>query len=435
MIHNFRGTHEIENRIRHMGLEYTQTKDQLMLTKDNFASIRTEHLSWQTESKRSGFIRHDVKSDIEIELEEGRRVLGSRYTVDDAILACEGMKKKALLNYKYSKQYFSMLSRREFNNQLKTFLEEHPEFVEIKNIQDYKPQKVAFDKWVAFEGIYIMVLGKYKQIYIGQTSELTKRIKQHWGVRAENDTERIEYWESSYRTLKSKIRYGESNEYNAVMTIDSFGPLDTTQIFFLNTTRDGNTKEKEAERMELESEYIRSFDSKFLCNRKDEKTGKYFYREEGLAAAKAKLEAIDSKRRKHTNMVTHFGVRIKNTAKTPKREQPKFSDYFMKFKELGYSEILDIDTYRYVPGMYILVLEEHELIYIGSTNNSIRSSIVAVWSKCKGTIEGVDDDKITIKDFKPLDTTKIFVKPNVEYRNEKERLISIIHKTNLLNRR
>lgn len=407
--------------IMHFGLIYSKPRKELELHKVNYARIRTEGTV-----VNGNLGQYVVKSDIDLALEEGKKLCIEGFTREDAKKACEEQRRNALRNYDYNKQYFRMLKSSEFKHQIEKFREAYPEFTEVKAINDYRPKNVGICSSGPYEGVYVMVLGKYKQIYVGQTKSLSTRIKEHWGVRAGNDLEHIERWDSSVLPLKKCTYYPGANEENSVLTIDAFGPLDTTQIFFYETPLD-------AVRKKLEAELIDFFNHKFLCNRRDEKTGKYIYRDLTVAIEKCKIK--EEKRKAKQKTTTHFGVRIKDREKTTGIIRPKFEQYFSKFRELGYKSISDLNEYNETPGVYILVLDDFEKIYVGHAEKDIRKSVMGVWARRKPTGDKVVYDDLRIQDFKPIDTTKIFVKKTTDYKAEKMKLQELIRKENLLNGR
>ena len=175
--------------------------------------------------------------------------------------------------------------------------------------------------------------------------------------------------------------------------------------------------------------------NKFLCNRRDETTGKVLYREEGLKAAKVKLQTKAEKRKGKRKTIEHFGVKIKDKEKSPELPKSKFIDYYEKLIKLGYTEITDLSDYTYSDGVYILVLEKFEKMFIGSSEKSIRSNVLSTWNKCKGSLLSADMDNLKISDFRPLDTTKIFVKEGGVYKTEKTALKKLIKNDVILNRR
>jgi hypothetical protein len=89
-------------------------------------------------------------------------------------------------------------------------------------------------------GIYIMVLDQYKQIYIGKAKNIKDRIKQHW-------YNKIHFDRLLFGTIESSI-----------LSIDSFGPLDTTRIFILPIQTDID---------EVEEGFVNSINSIYLLNR------------------------------------------------------------------------------------------------------------------------------------------------------------------------
>lgn len=76
----------------------------------------------------------------------------------------------ALLNLDVNLNFFSSLSDNDFNDELDKFLSEHDEFEKVENLDHYD----------GVSGYYILVYDQYKQIYIGNTDNLKKRIRIHW---------------------------------------------------------------------------------------------------------------------------------------------------------------------------------------------------------------------------------------------------------------
>lgn len=68
------------------------------------------------------------------------------------------------------------------------------------------------------EGLYLMVLDDYKQLYVGVSSDMKKRIQNHW------------------RKRKSLERLIFGDACNSTLSVDSFGPLDTTRVFYIETS-------------------------------------------------------------------------------------------------------------------------------------------------------------------------------------------------------
>ena len=90
-----------------------------------------------------------------------------------------------------------------------------------------------------------MVLDEYKQVYIGTASygtNIKKRIINHW----------------STKKHFGRLLYGRVE--NSILSIDSFGALDTTRIFYKKV--DSNEKI-----FLLEDKYIKDFKPEYRLNR------------------------------------------------------------------------------------------------------------------------------------------------------------------------
>lgn len=87
----------------------------------------------------------------------------------------------------------------------------------------------------------MLVLGKYKQVYIGKSTDIKKRILSHWRAKKEFN----------------RLIYGSVEE--SILSIDSFGALDTTQIFYQSVSQSDIDR--------LEEKLIDSFENKYLLNR------------------------------------------------------------------------------------------------------------------------------------------------------------------------
>ena len=93
--------------------------------------------------------------------------------------------------------------------------------------------------------VYIMVFDAYKTAYIGiTTNTLKQRIEQHWKRQRAFD----------------RLIFGSTEK--SVLSIDSFGPLDTTRIYILPYTKDRKTELEDYEHI-----CIKAFDNRYLLNR------------------------------------------------------------------------------------------------------------------------------------------------------------------------
>ena len=120
---------------------------------------------------------------------------------------CEKHRKECLENFDLNISYFATLDEEKFEKALTKLLKRRKKFTQIYDI--YQCDNVA--------GIYVLVLDRYKQVYIGQTNNIKRRILQHWRAKKEFD----------------KLIFGRTEK--SILSIDSFGCLDTTRIFVLET--------------------------------------------------------------------------------------------------------------------------------------------------------------------------------------------------------
>ena len=138
-------------------------------------------------------------------------------------------KKKALENYRLNMEFYKKLNQDEFNKCLNRILK-------LKNNQDLK-EVLDLKEFLGIKGIYVMVLDKYKQIYVGQSQrDVVARIIQHW-------TKNIEL-ENLKTGDKEKLR------------MDSFGLLDTTRIFIEEVEVSNIDKREEEIVKQIPEEYL-----------------------------------------------------------------------------------------------------------------------------------------------------------------------------------
>lgn len=111
--------------------------------------------------------------------------------------------KDCMENFKLNMNYFNSLDKNEFNDYLDKFIEKK-KFIETKDLNELKD----------ISGIYIIVLDEYKQVYIGTSKDIKRRILSHWRKKKEF----------------SRLIYGKVD--TSILSIDSFGALDTTRIYY-----------------------------------------------------------------------------------------------------------------------------------------------------------------------------------------------------------
>lgn len=144
---------------------------------------------------------------------------------------CAEYRKLCLKNFDLNMEYFSKLDKAAFDAALSYFLSKYKQFAEVTNLNDF----------AGVEGFYIMVLDEYKQVYIGKTENIKRRIMQHWSKTKPFD-----------RTLFPMYAWNKST-----FSIDFFRALDTTRIFvWKKRMSDG-----------IEADLIRNFPAQFCTNR------------------------------------------------------------------------------------------------------------------------------------------------------------------------
>ena len=104
------------------------------------------------------------------------------------------IKNRVEFNYDLNMKYLETLDFNEFNNYLLKFVKNN-RFIEVDDLSKYRD----------VSGNYILVLDKYKQVYIGQSNSITKRIRNHW----------------SRKKCAERLIWG--NAFNSILSIDSFG--------------------------------------------------------------------------------------------------------------------------------------------------------------------------------------------------------------------
>lgn len=136
-------------------------------------------------------------------------------------------KEDCLYDYDKNMEYYESLSRSYFKRKVRFFTEKY-NFKEIDDLNEADQ----------LEGLYMMVLDEYCQCYIGISTDIKRRISEHWASQKNVDSILLRDKDSSR------------------LPIDCFRALDTTRIFILDTYSTS-----------MEEVLIDSFDSKYLMNR------------------------------------------------------------------------------------------------------------------------------------------------------------------------
>lgn len=134
----------------------------------------------------------------------------------------------ASINYDLNMRYFKSLDYDEFSK----YISKKCKKFNFKECTD-------LTELIGVEGLYMMVLDNYKQVYIGQASNIKRRIMSHW-----NEKKSLE-----------RLIFGDICESG--LSIDSFGALDTTRVFYKETRVLHINEEK----------IVADFDSRYTLNR------------------------------------------------------------------------------------------------------------------------------------------------------------------------
>ncbi len=122
---------------------------------------------------------------------------------------CEEYRELCLENFDLNMRYFKSLDLVKFNSAFDSFVKKHYEFQKVDDLSSFEN----------ISGYYIMVLDEYRQIYIGKSGNIKKRIRQHWTATKPFD-----------KTLFPMYAHKTS-----CFSIDFFRPLDTTRLFVWKT--------------------------------------------------------------------------------------------------------------------------------------------------------------------------------------------------------
>ena len=199
--------------MKHFGVNLVQRKYSFKLNREEFAMI-------------------NIKSSFTVPLtglvEKGAYADESGKTYKEEW--CKEYREICLKNYDFNMKYFDGLDKTEFESAVCDFLENNKEFQKVDDL----------NLLAGKSGYYLMVLDEYKQVYIGKTDDIKKRIMQHWSKTKSFD-----------RTLLPM--YNDKSCFS----IDFFRALDTTRIFVYKSKLEYGT----------EAELIDSFPAKFCTNR------------------------------------------------------------------------------------------------------------------------------------------------------------------------
>lgn len=135
---------------------------------------------------------------------------------------------RASLNYDMNMRFFDALDKATFDAYIAERIKK------FKMVECFDLHELS-----EVEGLYMLVLDQFKQVYIGISGDMKTRIQTHWNK--QKSLERLIFGDICSSTL----------------SIDSFGALDTTRIFYI--------KSHSAHR--LEAKVVHAFSPVFSLNR------------------------------------------------------------------------------------------------------------------------------------------------------------------------
>lgn len=144
---------------------------------------------------------------------------------------CKNYQKKCLENFDLNMELFKSLQSDEFNSEIDEFLNTFNQFKIVSDLGKYD----------SVSGYYVMVLDEYKQLYIGTSTDIKGRIKEHWRKSKRFD----------------RLLFPMDNVKGSIISIDCFKALDTTRILAYETENIYT----------IEDTYINYFSPKFINNR------------------------------------------------------------------------------------------------------------------------------------------------------------------------
>ena len=184
-----------QEKIEHFGV-LIKKSEKNKLSRENYAVIDKKSSTWYSKRK---FLYKTAEERQKYYDDEECKIYSDSF--------CVAWREKCLINFDKNMAFFEQISKEEFEKALQKMLQSNKRIKQIFDLNDCK----------SMSGIYIMVLDEYKQAYIGQAQDIKKRIMQHWSRKKPFD----------------RLIFGEVDK--SVLSIDSFGALDTTRIFVLET--------------------------------------------------------------------------------------------------------------------------------------------------------------------------------------------------------
>lgn len=214
----------------HFGVLVVEDMYGLRLTKDNYAIIDNR---FSFNLGRGTFYTIDyVREHPDIYLiDEITEINGKQYVTKLHYTDswCKQHYQSCIQNYDLNMAFYASLDKTKFEKKVNAFLRKHTEFKSVADLKEYEGES----------GYYLMVLDEYKQVYLGTSENIKKRIQKHWTIRKKFD----------------RLLFGSVEESR--ISIDSFRALDTTRVYAYKTWKIYDSEDK----------YISFFPDEYLCNR------------------------------------------------------------------------------------------------------------------------------------------------------------------------
>ncbi|MGM9600730.1 MAG: hypothetical protein ACI3W5_03955 [Faecousia sp.] len=218
-----------EERQYHFGVLVVPGKYGLRLCRENYAIIDNKPTD---KGGRSTFDELNFINSLPKYVVDKTETIGERTYVIEKHYTDEWCKKHyddCMKNFDLNMKFYKQLDKGNFEKKIESFLKRYKCFKPVTDLKEYAGES----------GYYLMVLDEYRQIYIGTSDDIMKRIQTHWRARKKFD--RLVFRDPTTSRL----------------SIDSFRALDTTRIYAYKTW---NT-------YEVEDKYINFFPDEYICNR------------------------------------------------------------------------------------------------------------------------------------------------------------------------
>ncbi len=132
----------------------------------------------------------------------------------------------------------------------------------------------------------------------------------------------------------------------------------------------------------------------------------------------------------------NYDLNMKYFSSLSQKDFNKQVDDFLKKNDRFY-EIFDLNSYKNVSGIYVMILDEYKQVYVGVASD-IYKRIRQHWTKHKPldrlVFGSIDSSKLSIDSFRALDTTRILVMADKSYYDSEDKYIRKFNKKYVLNR-